>query len=72
MKLLIDEYLLSWILFFPLITSFGFFINIVEHPLLVILITLFFIIGIYCIYYISSNVKINYTHKSNFYDTDNE
>jgi hypothetical protein len=45
MTLLNDEYLIQWILFFPLITSFGFFINI---------------------------VKINYTHKSNFYDTDNE
>ena len=72
MKLLLDEYLLSWILFFPLISLFGFFITIVEHPLLVVMVTLFLITGIYCIYYISNNVKINYSHKSDFYYNDSE
>ena len=72
MKLLLDEYLLSWILFFPLISLFGFFITIVEHPILVVMVTLFLITGIYCIYYISNNVKINYNRKSDFYYTDSE
>jgi hypothetical protein len=61
---LLDKYLKAWILLFPLISLFGFLITIVEHPFLVVLVTLFLIIGIYCIYSIDNtfekNKKLNY------------
>jgi hypothetical protein len=76
MSLLEDEYLIGWILFFPLISLFGFLITIVEHPLLVILVTLFLIGGIYGIYNFVYNIKINYKNdsddESDFYYIDNE
>ena len=76
MSLFEDEYLIGWILFFPLISLFGFLITIVEHPLLVILVTLFLIGGIYRIYNFVYNLKINYRndsdYESDFYYIDNE
>ncbi len=66
MSLLEDEFLIGWILFFPLISLFGFLISIVEHPILVILVTLFLISGIYGIYYFIYNIKINYKYNSDY------
>ena len=72
MSLFEDEYLIGWILFFPLISLFGFLISIVEHPLLVILVTLFLIGGMYRIYNFLYNLKINYRNESYRNDSDYE
>ena len=66
MSLLEDEFLIGWILFFPLISLFGFLISIVEHPILIILVTLFLISGIYGIYYFIYNIKLHHKYNSDY------